>query len=226
MIRFIFFLILIMPLSSCLTLEQMTVTEIKDYSALTDKGIYVTEANNVNFEYTPIGSVISTTRGAMDSFGGYIVNIDKAFDDIAKDLLDKGANGLINLDITSSYSNNVYYTTITGMAIRTKELLFKPKNVEEKVETRSSACVINGIEALIIQKRPSGIIVSSSKKMTPDQILQMIEKLHIANKTVQIYLSNGGDKAYAGVTEDGYYINYETKEFVKLSQFNSDNSSL
>lgn len=69
-------LTLIIPLSSCLTLDQMTITEIKDYSSLTDKGIFVTEANNVNFDYTPIGSVVSTTRGAIDTFGGYSVNID------------------------------------------------------------------------------------------------------------------------------------------------------
>ena len=107
MSRFILLLTLIIPLSSCLTFEQMTVTEIKDYSPLTDKGIFVTEANNVNFDYTPIGSVVSITRGAIDTFGGYAVNIDTAFDDIAKELLNKGANGLINLDITSSYLNSI-----------------------------------------------------------------------------------------------------------------------
>lgn len=225
MSRFILLLTLIIPLSSCLTFEQMTVTEIKDYSPLTDKGIFVTEANNVNFDYTPIGSVVSITRGAIDTFGGYAVNIDTAFDDIAKELLNKGANGLINLDITSSYLNNMYYTTITGMAIRTKEPLIKPANIEKKTEAKSSVCVIDGIKALIIQRRPSGIFVSTSQKMSSSQIVQMIEELHIANKAVQIFLSNGGDKAYAGVTDNGYYINYETKEFIELSKINSTNSN-
>ena len=223
MSRPLLLLTLIIPLSSCLTLDQMTITEIKDYSSLTDKGLFVTEANNVNFDYTPIGSVVSTTRGAIDTFGGYSVNIDTAFDDIAKELLNKGANGLINLNITSSYLNNMYYTTITGMAIRTKEPLLKAKNIEQKAEAKSSACVIDGIKALIIQRRPSGIFVSTSKKMTSNQIVQMVEELHITNKAVQIFLSNGGDKAYAGITDNGYYINYETKEFIELSQIKSDN---
>ena len=59
--------------------------------------------------------------------------------------------------------------------------------------------------------------------MTSNQIVQMIEELHITNKAVQIFLSNDGDKAYAGITDNGYYINYETKEFIELSQIKSDN---
>ncbi len=205
--------------SSCITLEQMTITEIKDYSSLTDKGIFVTEANNVNIDYIPIGSVISTTRGEVKTFGGYRVNIDKAFDEIAKELIDKGANGLINLDITSSYLNNMYYTTITGMAIRTKVPLLRAKSpADKKAEKRPSECTIDGIKALIIQRRPSGIFVSTDKKMTFGQIVQMIEKLQLANKAIQIFLANYGDKAYAGITDDGYYINYETKEFIDLNR--------
>ncbi len=205
--------------SSCITLEQMTITEIKDYSSLTDKGIFVTEANNVNIDYIPIGSVISTTRGEVKTFGGYRVNIDKAFDDIAKKLLDKGANGLINLDITSSYLNNMYYTTITGMAIRTKEPLIRAKVLgDKKARKKTSECTVDGIKALIIQRRPSGIFVSTDKKMTFGQIVQMIEKLQLANKAIQIFLANYGDKAYAGITDDGYYINYETKEFIDLNR--------
>lgn len=119
----------------------------------------------------------------------------------------------------------MYYTTITGMAIRTKEPLIKPTNIEKKTEAKSSACVIDGIKALIIQRRPSGVFVSTSQKMTSNQIVQMIEELHISNKAVQIFLSNGGDKAYAGITDNGYYVNYETKEFIELSKINSTNSN-
>lgn len=54
--------------------------------------------------------------------------------------------------------------------------------------------------------------------MTSVQIAQLVEKLQLSNKAVQIFLANGGDKAYAGITDNGYYINYETKEFIELSQ--------
>lgn len=97
MSRFLLLLTIIVSMSSCFPLEQMTVTEIKDYSSLTDKGIFVTEANSVNFDYTPIGSVVSTTLSGIDDLGRYVLNMDKAFDNIAEELLKKEANGLINL---------------------------------------------------------------------------------------------------------------------------------
>lgn len=59
--------------------------------------------------------------------------------------------------------------------------------------------------------------------MAPVQIAQLVEKLQLSNKAVQVFLANGGDKAYAGITDNGYYINYETKEFIELSQIKSDN---
>lgn len=221
MSRFLLLLTIIVSMSSCFPLEQMTVTEIKDYSSLTDKGIFVTEANSVNFDYTPIGSVVSTTLSGIDDLGRYVLNMDKAFDNIAEELLKKEANGLINLKIMSSYVNNLYYITITGMAIRTKEPLLSPKRVTKEVEKKLSDCVVDGIKALIIQRRPSGIFVSTSEKMTPVQIMKMVDELQITGKAVQIFLSDGGDKAYAGITDNGYYINYETKEFIELSQIHS-----
>lgn len=223
MSRFLLLLTIIVSMSSCFPLEQMTVTEIKDYSSLTDKGIFVTEANSVNFDYTPIGSVVSTTLSGIDDLGRYVLNMDKAFDNIAEELLKKEANGLINLKIMSSYVNNLYYITITGMAIRTKEPLLSPKRVTKEVEKKLSDCVVDDIKALIIQRRPSGIFVSTSEKMTPVQIMKMVDELQITGKAVQIFLSDGGDKAYAGITDNGYYINYETKEFIELSKINLAN---
>lgn len=223
MSRFLLLLTIVVSMSSCFPLEQMTVTEIKDYSSLTDKGIFVTEANSVNFDYTPIGSVVSTTLSGIDDLGRYVLNMDKAFDNIAEELLKKEANGLINLKIMSSYVNNLYYITITGMAIRTKEPLLSPKRVTKEVEKKLSDCVVDDIKALIIQRRPSGIFVSTSEKMTPIQIMKMVDELQITGKAVQIFLSDGGDKAYAGITDNGYYINYETKEFIELSKINLAN---
>lgn len=109
------------------------------------------------------------------------------------------------------------------MAIQIKNPELKPEKHKKVVEKTSSECIIDGIKALVIQRRPSGIFVSTDKKMTPVQIAQLIEKLQLSNKAVQVFLANGGDKAYAGVTDNGYYINYETKEFIELSQIKSDN---
>lgn len=222
--RKIFFLLLVfMSMSSCVTLEQMTVTEFRDYTPFTERGIFVTEANNVNLDYTPLGSVVSTTRGAVQNLLSYTVDLNEAFESIAEELIKKDANGLINLNISTTYSNNMYYTTVTGMAIQIKNPELKPEKHKKVVEKTSSECIIDGIKALVIQRRPSGIFVSTNKKMTPVQIAQLIEKLQLSNKAVQVFLANGGDKAYAGVTDNGYYINYETKEFIELSQIKSDN---
>lgn len=222
--RKIFFLLLVfMSMSSCVTLEQMTVTEFRDYTPFTERGIFVTEANNVNLDYTPLGSVVSTTRGAVQNLLSYTVDLNEAFESIAEELIKKDANGLINLNISTTYSNNMYYTTVTGMAIQIKNPELKPEKHKKVVEKTSSECIIDGIKALVIQRRPSGIFVSTDKKMTPVQIAQLIEKLQLSNKAVQVFLANGGDKAYAGVTDNGYYINYETKEFIELSQIKSDN---
>lgn len=216
-------LLVLMSMSSCVTLEQMTVTEFRDYTPFTERGIFVTEANNVNLDYTPLGSVVSTTRGAVQNLLSYTVDLNEAFESIAEELIKKDANGLINLNISTTYSNNMYYTTVTGMAIKIKNPELKPEKHKKVVENTSSECVIDGIKALVIQRRPSGIFISTDKKMTPVQIAQLVEKLQLSNKAVQVFLANGGDKAYAGITDNGYYINYETKEFIELSQIKSDN---
>lgn len=221
MIRFIQLLVFVFFLSSCVTLEQMTITDIKDYTSFTERGIFITEANNVNFDYVPLGSVVSMTQGAVRNLMSYTINLNEAFESIAEELIKKGANGLINLSISPGYSNNMYYMTVTGMAIHIKNNPLKPEKHKKVVDKTSSECVIDGIKALVIGRRPSGVFVSTDKKMTSVQIAQLVEKLQLSNKAVQIFLANGGDKAYAGVTDNGYYINYETKEFIELSQINS-----
>lgn len=65
---------------------------------MTNKGIFVTESKSVNFDYIPIGSVISITSAAFDSFvikGDDIsakykpIDLSKAFDNICQKLIDK-----------------------------------------------------------------------------------------------------------------------------------------
>ena len=70
-VLFLFNVTLSLLITSCVSLDQMTVTEVIDYSRFLKNGIYVTESNNVDFDYTPIGSVVSVTRGAIRNAWSY-----------------------------------------------------------------------------------------------------------------------------------------------------------
>lgn len=103
-----------------------------DYSPLTSSGIFVSESNSVNFEYTPLGSILVTARGGgkISHYGspsdasaiGKFNSID--FKDVAEllkyELLRNGANGIINLKIVYLPKDNTQGSgyTITGMAIK------------------------------------------------------------------------------------------------------------
>ena len=118
---------------------------IIDYSALTSKGLFVTESNSVNFDYQAIGSVIaeeiggwiskSSKQQSVSASDEYYVgasskkmykapDVQAAFDNIEKHLSSIGANGIINLNITTSYEIDlvsklpVDKITVSGMAIR------------------------------------------------------------------------------------------------------------
>lgn len=213
-LKVLFFSLGCLIMSSCISLEQFTVTNIQDYTPMTDKGIFVTESNSVYFDYVPLGSVVSVTRGAIEFAFSYHVDLSKAFDDISKKLIDMGANGIINLKIESSYLKDIHYMTVTGMAIRTKEPLLKAKDITEYKQP--SECIIDGITARIIRKTKTGVIVSTTSKFNYNQVMKMIGELNLPNIAIQIYQAGEARKAYAGITDDGYYINYDTNEFTKL----------
>ena len=105
-ILFLFNLTLLFVVTSCVSLEQMTITEVIDYSRFLKNGIYVTESNDVDFDYTPVGSVVSVTRGAIKNAWSYSVDTEKAFSDIGKKVKAAGADGLINMKISNSYINS------------------------------------------------------------------------------------------------------------------------
>lgn len=133
-VLFLFNVTLSLLITSCVSLDQMTVTEVIDYSRFLKNGIYVTESNNVDFDYTPIGSVVSVTRGAIRNAWSYSVDTEKAFSDIGKKVKAIGADGLINMKISNSYINSFYYTTVTGMAIKRKKNDFKTNvTFQEKI---------------------------------------------------------------------------------------------
>lgn len=118
---------------------------IIDYSVLTSKGLFVTESNSVSFNYQAIGSVIAEETGGWIPKNGaqsstnvsdeYYVgsstrkvykkpDVQVTFDNIAEQLSSIGANGIINLKITTSLEidmvSKLYVDkiTVSGMAIR------------------------------------------------------------------------------------------------------------
>lgn len=222
--KIIFFALCSVLVSSCETINipQRTVTVFRDYTPLTEKGIIVTESNSIDCDYVPLGSIVSVTNGAYDNsdvslFISYkSVDLNKAFNDISNKLVDMGANGLINLKIESSYLRDIHYVTVTGMAIRTKEPLIQAKKKNIIKNKQPSECIIDGITARIIRKTKTGVIVSTTGKLNYDQIVKMIDELYLPDIAIQIYQAGETRKAYAGITDDGYYINYDTNEFIKL----------
>ena len=226
--KIIFFALCSVLVSSCETINipQRTVTVFRDYTPLTDKGIFVTESNSIDCDYVPLGSIVSVTNGAYDNsdvslFISYkSVDLNKAFNDISNKLVDMGANGLINLKIESSYLRDIHYVTVTGMAIRTKEPLIQAKKKDIIEHKQPSECTIDGITARIIRKTKTGVIVSTTGKFNYYQVVKMIGELNLPDTAIQIYLAGEARKAYAGITDDGYYINYETNEFIKLTKDN------
>ncbi|MGN1219099.1 MAG: hypothetical protein ACI4TD_14190 [Phocaeicola sp.] len=223
--KIIFLALCCLLVSSCETVNipQVTVTVLRDYTPMTDKGIFVTESNSVDFDYVPLGSVVSVTNGAYRSSlekGSMYENVDlgKAFEEISNMLVVMGANGLINLKIESSFDDLIHYMTVTGMAIRTKEPLLKTKEIIE--HKQPSECTIDGITARIIRKTKTGVIVSTTGKFNYDQVIKMIDELNLPDTAIKIYQAGEARKAYAGITDDGYYINYDTNEFIKLTKDN------
>ena len=221
--KIIFFSLCCVLASSCETVHipQSTVTVIRDYTPMTDKGIFVTESNSVDFDYVPLGSVVSITYAEYKhSPGDFLTNgykaidLKKAFDEITIKLVEKGANGFINLDIVFTYIGNQRCMTVSGMAIRTKEPLLKAKEIIE--HKQPSECTIDGITARIIRKTKTGVIVSTTGKLNYDQVVKMVGELNLLDTAIQIYQAGEARKAYAGITDDGYYINYDTNEFIKL----------
>lgn len=138
----------IVLLSGCATVRPVpkSIAIVIDYSILTNKGIFVTESNSVSFDYEAVGSVfIEETGGWIDknvkmssnnqnddsyynpSGGSKIYespSLQMSFNNLADKLESIGANGIINLNITSSSELNRAYNvyvekiTITGMAIK------------------------------------------------------------------------------------------------------------
>jgi uncharacterized protein YbjQ (UPF0145 family) len=140
--------LLLFTFVSCETVLQVpkyvSVSSFIDYSYFTDKGIYVSESNSVNFDYTPMGSIDILIASGYKFKQGVVkekdmlgqtfysdsksewknATINEAFDELYKVAINKNANGIINLkisqNIVESYDrkNSGLSFHITGMAIR------------------------------------------------------------------------------------------------------------
>ena len=96
-------LLLILVLGSCGSLPQPeSRIGIIDYTPLIKAGIFVTESNSVNFDYTAVGSIIATEKGGWINGNPKRPSTEDALKNIIKELEHMGANGIINLNISSS----------------------------------------------------------------------------------------------------------------------------
>lgn len=125
--QLVYGLLLIIIFSSCgsLPVPESRVGVI-DYTPLIKAGIYVTESNSVNFDYTAIGSIVATEKGGWVNGKAKRPTTEDALNNIMKELERMGANGIINLNIIPSVEmsddlmSKVFVSVITvkGMAIK------------------------------------------------------------------------------------------------------------
>lgn len=212
-VLFLFNIVLPLFMSSCVSLEQMTVTEVIDYSRFLKNGIYVTESNDVDFDYIPVGSVVSVTRGAIRNAWSYSVDTEKAFSDIGKKVKGIGADGLINMKISNTYINSFYYTTVTGMAIKRKSTDSKTTvTFQEKIGE------IDGISIEVLEAYNNGLKILTSSELTKEQIKKVSKKFFHNQPQVQFYTQEGWrlKHAYAAII-DKKIVDYVTNEFMPLN---------
>ena len=211
----VLFLTLVALLSSCVSLEQVTVTDVVDYSVFARRGIFVTESNSVNFDYKPLGSIVSTTRGAAKTFRSFRIDSDKAFSEITDRLTALKADGLINLQINITYDKVLYCMTVTGMAIRRNEVVREndiidkndDKVVNDSVVERIGK--INDVEYTIFRETKEGVYISAERKLTLAEMKKIKDSLPTQKTLIQFYvLGENNDKPYAGFSYDSF-VNYE-----------------
>ncbi|WP_195664135.1 hypothetical protein [Bacteroides congonensis] len=211
----VLFLTLVALLSSCVSLEQATVTDVVDYSVFARRGIFVTESNSVNFDYKSLGSIVSITSGAAKTFRSFRIDKDKAFSEITDKLTALKADGLINLQINITYDKGLYYMTVTGMAIRRNEVVKEndiidkndDKVVNDSVVERLGK--INDVEYTIFRETKEGVYISAERKLTLAEMKKIKDSLPTQKTLIQFYvLGENNDKPYAGFSYDSF-VNYE-----------------
>lgn len=214
-------LLLILVLGSCGSLPQPeSRIGVIDYIPLIKAGIFVTESNSVNFDYTAVGSIIATEKGGWVNGRPKRPTTEDALKNIIKELERMGANGIINLNIIPSVEmsddlmSKVFVSVITvkGMAIKI------PDSKVKKVPTEDSHLLgqIDGIQCRIAKKYNNGMTICTSKELTPDQIKKAKDTFSLKGKIMfNLEGAEGKGESYAGI-DDGFIIIYKNNEFIKL----------
>ena len=131
-----------------------------------------------------------------------------------------GANGIINLNISSSVEmsdalmSKVFVSVITvkGMAIKI------PHSKLKKVPAEDSRLLgqIDDVQCRVIKKYNNGMTICTSKELTPDQIKKAKDAFSLKGKIMfNLEGAEGKGEAYAGI-DDGFIIIYKSNEFIKL----------
>lgn len=162
-----------------------------DYTPLLKAGIYVTESNSVNFDYTAIGSIVATEKGGWVNGKAKRPATEDALKNIIKELERMGANGIINLNIIPSVQmsddlmSKVFVSVITvkGMAIKI------PNSKIKKTSVKDTGLLgqIDGIQCRIIEKYNNGMIICTSKELTPEQIRRVKDLFSLKGKSCLIW---------------------------------------
>lgn len=136
--------LLLCCLCSCVTTYKWPYVQessILDYSQYTKKGFFITQANSVNFDYTPIGSISAKVEGGYEvlnidaikvsgddiytrqpetkvkvKYGKYIkATPENTIDELYNRAIQNKANGIIGLQIKpiTNYSQQ-YGNVVTG----------------------------------------------------------------------------------------------------------------
>ncbi|MCD8029799.1 MAG: hypothetical protein LUF85_02920 [Bacteroides sp.] len=125
--NYLLLMLFISLLSSCFTMPPPYYqAHIVDYSAFTQKGIFVTESDNIKFDYIAIGSVRAEGKGGWTqevkkkAIGP---DLNKLFEELAETLAAQNANGIINLKVHTVPEKKYFYNNyiVTGMAVHIKE---------------------------------------------------------------------------------------------------------
>lgn len=214
-------LLLIMILGSCGSLPQPeSRIGVIDYTPLIKAGIFVTESNSVNFDYTAVGSIIATEKGGWINGKSKRPSTEDALKNIIKELERMGANGIINLNISASVEmsddlmSKVFISVITvkGMAIKI------PDSKLKKAPTEYPRLLgqIDDVQCRVTKKYNNGMTICTSKELTPDQIRKAKDTFSLKGK-IMFNLEGAGGKgeAYAGI-DDGFIIIYKSNEFIKF----------
>lgn len=222
--KILFYIIIAFTISSCVTLPApKSSVGIIDYTPLIKEGIFVTESNSVNFDYTAIGSIIATEKGGWTNGSVKRPTADAALKNIIKELNRLGANGIINLMVTSSVEMSedmmtkvfIPVVTIKGMAIKIPNSNLK--KIPTIKEDQNIMGEIEGVKCRIIEKYKNGMRISTSKELTIDQIKKAKREFALNGKVMfNVEGRNEKGQSYAGV-DDEYIILYKTNEFIPLS---------